>query len=516
VSAAGAPSGGTALRLLIDTNVFIALEPYAGRMEPGLASAAQLVRLVGEQRHRLFVHPATQDDLHEGKDKSRLTQQLAELAKFPKLAEGKIPSAVTGALGEPVPGSNDQRDLRLLAALFNNAVSFLITEDGRLRRRAARLGLRERVLTLADAVAMLRQLTPTVSTPPPRVDRVEPYALDAEQAIFASLREDYSEFDEWLNTKVRPDPDNRDCFVVHEEGCYAALTIVKRVEDDCPYSFPQPVTKIATFKVSAGYVGSKYGELLLKTLFNDAHDRGAASLYVEVLSKHEALVDLLSTFGFTDSGLRTLRDELVMAKVLQPLPTAAEELGSLDYHIAYGPPAIRPGGRVFVIPIQPHWHAQLFPDAPSAPPAAHEQLTLLPDLKPDEPTHPWGNALRKAYLSNSKSNLLSAGDVLLFYRSRDAKSVSAVGIVEAALRSSDPVAIMSFVERRTVYTPTEIAGMCARVGGVLAILFRQDRFIEPPWELAELQHYNVVTTWPQSITQVRDGGAKWVHQQLVA
>jgi hypothetical protein len=73
---------------------------------------------------------------------------------------------------------------------------------------------------------------------------------------------------------------------------------------------------------------------------------------------------------------------------------------------------------------------------------------------------------------------------------------------------------MSFVSRRTVYTPTDVRRLCERVGGVLAVLFRQDRFIDPHWELSELQANAVVTAWPQSITQVRGRGAQWVNDRL--
>lgn len=502
---------GTPLRLLIDSNFYITLEPYAGKLEPGQTVAAEVVRLAAEQGHRLFVHPATRDDLLEANDPVLRAQRLAELQKFPELAEGKIPAALTNVLGAPFAGSNDHRDLRLLAALHQNAVAYLISNDIPLRKRAARGGLAERVLSLADAVEMLRQLTPTLLTPPPRVKSMEPYALDADQAIFASLRADYDGFDDWLNLKVRPDPDNRDCLVIEEDGCYAALSIVKRVESDCPYPFPHPVTKVATFKVDTDYVGSKYGELLLKSLFLAAHARGAASMYVEVLPKHEGLVELLGRFGFGDSGERTTRDELVMVKHLHPQP-GAEALSPLDHHIAHGPPAIRGDGKLFMVPIWPAWHGQLFPDAPAGPPPAVEQLELL--TEPDLATHPWGNALRKAYLSNSRTKQLAPGDTLLFYRSRGAGTVTAVGVVEDTLRSADSAEVMSFVGRRTVYAPEDIARMCERVGGVLAVLFRQDRFVDPPRDLAELQASQVVAAWPQSITQVRGEGVQWVHDRL--
>lgn len=505
--APGAPP--RVLRLLLDTNVFVALEPFAGGMERGLGPAARLVRLAGEQGHKLFVHPATEDDLRQGTDRTRLTQQLAELGKFPMLAEGPIPAALIEAAGYSEPGSNDHRDLRLLAALKNRATAYMISEDVRLRRRAARAGLGESVLTVNEAVALLDGFAPTLSPPPPRVERVEPYALDSDQAIFGTIRADYSGFDSWLD-KVRSEAHNRDCLVIRgHDGSYAALTLVKRVEDDCAYDFPQPVTKIATFKVGAEYAGSKYGELLLKTIFADAHRRSTAGLYVEVLSKYEGLIDLLDDFGFRDSGYRTEREEAVLVKVLRP--EFGPTLGALEHHITYGPPAIARTARVFLIPIQPRWHDQLFPDSPRA--ETSEQL-LLPGMAHEGRTYPWGNALRKAYLCNSNTTQLAAGDAVLFYRSGVHQTVTAVGVIERIVRSGDPVEIINFVGRRTVYTPEEIVGMCRSVRGVLAILFRQDRFIEPAWGIAELQRQGVVRGWPQSITRVGEGGAAWVHQQL--
>lgn len=499
------------LRFLIDTNVVIALEPFDGGMEAGLSAAARLVRLANEQGHRILVHPATRDDLREGKDPSRRAQRLAELAKFTMLDEGPVPAALVAAAGPSEPGSNDHRDLRLLAALYNKAATYLISDDAELRKRASRAQLGDLVLTLNEAGALLEGFVATVSAPPPQVERVASYALDGEQQIFGSLRQDYDDFDGWLD-RVRAEPDNRDCLIVFGDNrCYAALTLVKKNERDCEYGFNQPVAKISTFTVAAQYSGSKYGELMLKALLGDAHAGPAASLYVEVLDKYPLLVDLFREFGFTDSGHRTQRNELVLVKQLVPGADALS-LPPLAYHITFGPPAIHGAGQVFMVPIREEWHRQLFPDAPR--PEPEEEQELLPGM--EVRTHPWGNALRKAYLCNSRVQRIEAGDTLLFYRSGTARSVSAVGVVEATMRSDDPDEVVNFVGRRTVYTPAEIAAMCQGVDGVLAIRFRQDRFMDPAWTLAELLQERVVTSWPQSITQVRGAGAAWVHQQLGA
>lgn len=116
----------------------------------------------------------------------------------------------------------------------------------------------------------------------------------------------------------------------------------------------------------------------------------------------------------------------------------------------------------------------------------------------------------------SKPNLkMQAGDVVLFYRSRDDRSISAVGIIEDVVRSYAADELVQFVGRRTVYTPTEIDGMTRSVRGVLAIRFRQDRFLDPPWSLAELQAAGVLKKWPQSIIRLRQRGAAWIRERLL-
>jgi hypothetical protein len=162
------------------------------------------------------------------------------------------------------------------------------------------------------------------------------------------------------------------------------------------------------------------------------------------------------------------------------------------------------------VPIEPHWHDQLFPE--QAPRQQSAQLALFGAT--EEQTHPWGNAIRKAYLCNAATNQVAPGDVLLFYRSTDQR-FSAVGIVEGVLRSGEATEIMQFVGRRTVYTAAEISDMARRARGVLAIRFRQDRFLEPPITLADMKMAGALTSWPQSVTRLRQQGMPWVRDLLV-
>ncbi len=499
------------LRLLLDTNVFIAVEPFDGSTEAGLPRCATLVRLASEQGHTLLVHPATRDDLREGNDPKRRQQRLAELEKYPMLEESRITKSLIERAGSSPEGSNDHRDLRLLAALDGRAATYLVSEDTRLRRRARRAELRDATLTVDEAITLLEGLRPKNPTPPPHVTEIPAYALDIEQDIFTGLREDYGpDFDQWLD-KVRADSERRICLIVQDEDrTYAALALLKE-EYDCEYGFPTPVLKISTFKVASHHAGAKYGELLLKSIFRITSRRRARAVYVEVFSKYELLIDLLESFGFRRSADRTSRGELVLVKYLVH-PKDSAKYSPLEFHILYGPPAIQTTDRSFVVPIIPQWHRQLFPDSPEESP--YSQMTL-PGLEIESENHPSGNALRKAYLCNSNTKLLEPGDTLFFYCSHDLKAITTVGVVESTLRSDDPQEIMTFVGRRTVYRPEEIVTMCRSVRGVLAILFRQDRFIEPPWQVGELQTNGVLRAWPQTIVQVSEEGCKWIRQQVV-
>jgi len=473
-------------------------------MEPGLEPAATFMRLATRQGNRIFVHPATRDELGEAADRVRARQRIAELDKFEMLEEVPINAQLHAELGPVAPNSNNHRDLRILAALYANAVNFLVTDDGRLLKRAERVGAGDRVLTITDAAAMLQMLEPVAVTPPPMVERVQSYAVEFDQGIFDSLKVDY-DFDAWTKT-VQADSENRECFVIREpDGTYAAIAIVKVDEPDCSYPFAKPVTKVSTFKVERDFAGNRYGELLLKAVLRSHHDHQVTSAYVEVYESHQQLIDLMDAFGYFDVG-ESSKKERVLLKTYRP---SDENLSALEYHIRYGPPAVSKKARFFVVPIIERWHDQLFPEC-----VADDEQLAIPGMV--VPTRPWGNALRKAYLCNSVTNQIEPGDAVLFYRSGGRKAVSVIGVVEQTVRTSSSEDILNLVGGRTVYSTSDIERLASHRSGALVILFRLDRVIGLPWSLGELQAQEVLTAPPQTVMQVKEVGAQWVHQQLDA
>ena len=346
------------MRFLVDANILIAIEPFSATRESTHAAAARFYQLLHEQSHQLFTHPAVRDDLMQTKDDNQQAHNLAALGKYPMLSEAPIVSTLRTAAGDSVVGTNDHRDLRLLAAVERSAVDYLVTEDVRLKRRANRAGLANAVLGLAEAVSMLEAMMDAALEPLPFVTPVESFALDECQRIFDSIRSDYPEFDQWMAEKVRPDAKGRKAWVVLDPaGEYRAIALVKRREVPGPLGLTGEISKLSTFKVDAASSGLKLGELLLKEIFRWAHADGVEQIFVEVHDHLDALIGFLGDFGFHAVG-RTGRGEVVLSKRFKP---GAGDVGlsDLQHHIQFGPPSLRPTQQVFVVPVIPTWFDQL-------------------------------------------------------------------------------------------------------------------------------------------------------------
>lgn len=496
---------GDSRRFLLDTNAFISIEPYGGALEENMSAGATFIRLCSRQGHRILVHPATREEVAKGDNPTRTGQRRAELAKFEMVDESPISATLRDAAGDSLPGTNNHADLRFLASLASNATHYLVSDDVGLRKRARRAGLHERVLRLADAAEILSDLEPAAPNPPPRVEVIKAYALDTGQQLFESIRADYQEFNEWLD-KVQGDSENRTCFVIQDHiNRYLAIAIVKNVEDDCAYDLPAPVSKISTFKVDPDHAGYRYGELLLKAVMRHQISIGVNSTYVEILPSVRHLDGFLATFGFHTLPESTGRGESVVAKCYLPVGTQEDPL---QFHVLYGPPAISMHADIFVVPIQRRWHTQLFPDI---------EIASQPGLFSEaELTRPCGNALRKAYICNAPTNLIRKGAALLFYQSGGPQRIQAVGVVEQTFRTVDAGEVVAATAGRTVYSVPAIRQLATHRGGVLVILFRHDRTLNPGWGMVELEQQKVFRRPPQSITQVKGAGALWVQSQLQA
>lgn len=488
-------------RFLLDANVLIPLEPTSPtEVERDTPFAAAMVQRATELGFRLLVHPETIRELASDPSPARRVMRRMLLAKYQELADPPGIEHVEGVLGPVERGSNDRVDHLLLAALFADAVHYLVTNDDGIHRKAGRLGIdSDRVLTIEDAQAFLGTLIDSPQRPPSQVTLQALHSLRRDDPIFESLHEDYADFGGWFERVSR---EGREAWVIESPGGgYAGICIWKAHDDE--FNLGGKVMKVSTFKVSEEHRGRRYGELLLKAAFNELRANLYDHAWLTVFERHAQLITMLEDFGFERHPERTGIGELVMVKRLRP--SDARTGDPLTYHRRFGPPAVdlRASNGVYVIPIQPQYHSRLFPDHP------REQPRLILD------DDPFGNALRKAYLSQSLIAPLPQGATILFYRSDDWQAISAVGVVEDCTRSDDASEIAAFAGQRTVYSYAEISEMAPP--DVLTILFRQDRLLDAPWPLGDLRAGGVLNAPPQSITQVRsEEGIAWLTRRLAA
>ena len=116
----------------------------------------------------------------------------------------------------------------------------------------------------------------------------------------------------------------------------------------------------------------------------------------------------------------------------------------------------------FIVPIQPKYHEDLFPDFSSMKGSLFEKDQSLYSCQ--------GNTIKKAYLCHSRIKSIQKGDIILFYRSKDRKSIQCMGIVENVIFSENIDEVFPTIAKRTVYNYSDLQNILKKK--TLVILFR--------------------------------------------
>jgi L-amino acid N-acyltransferase YncA len=487
------------MKFLIDTNIFIPLEPTRlSEVENSTEKAVEFAQLIVLSGHQIYLHPAGRSDLERDLDEQRRELREIMFNKYPLLPDPPpISSSIESVLGYADTKSNDWVDHQLIAALSGNATDFLVTEDRSLRKKVVRLGLESRVTTINEAISIVRDLYDTCPSPPPAVKDIKAHALDETDPIFQSMRKDYPGFDEWL---VKCKREHRQTWVIDGKDSNLAAVCTVKQKESRRWGLNGKILKICSFKVSEKSNGFRYGELLLKTIFDYTAKNGYDWIYITVFEKYQVLISLLDDFDFQDVGGKTDIGELVFSKPMSFPREAHESFDPLSFNVRYGPFALKiKGVPAYLVPIKPLYHRLLFPET-------EKQMEFLPGNRP------FGNSIRKAYLSNAQIRTIKPGSNIFFYRSSDMNSVIVIGVVEDTLISSSPTEIARYVGKRTVYAFSDIDKMSQQE--VLAILFRQSRILKKPITIKELKENGVVLAAPQSIMTIQEEASEWIQNRI--
>ncbi|MCP9621571.1 hypothetical protein FOH10_29405 [Nocardia otitidiscaviarum] len=494
---AESPRGGEELTLLIDSNVFIAAEDHTAPGHPFGRQAAELLRLSQKLHYRLALSHGTVSDLLGAPPPTR-SQRLKALEKYVVLKHVKTDQQIRGVFPD-ILTDNNLADLEVLSTFKRSGADWLVTNDRKMRSRAARSDLPQ-TLSIDAAIELLRPLaSPELQAP--AAELTEAHTIDLSADIFNSLRADYDDFSEWWLRKVCREW--RDVIILGSPTSPEGVAVLK-IEKDRPHGLDSPVLKICTFKVADDFRGVKRGELLLKALVSYARRQRLNGMYLEVLPDKIDLIDWLANFGFSvvDTA-STARNEMVLLKRLSPSPSELL-LPELEYAKRFGPGEIRPT-RAHFIPIRDSWHHRLFPEA-------DEQGDLF------QGGEACGNAIRKAYLCHSPSRKVMPGDALVFIRTgRGPAAATVIGVAESVSACTSWKEIIGQVGTRTVYTATEIYDMTRPNRAVLVLLFRLDRILSPVWKIDDLLRVGVIKgRTPQSISKISPKGIEWIQSKLGA
>lgn len=450
-------------KLLIDTNILIGLEDNR-EIDSAFSSLQKKCQTNGVQ---IFIHEASRTDIERDKDDPRRAIIISKIAKFPELKGIPTPDMATlettyGRISKP----NDYVDVILLHTLYEvGAVDFLVTQDRGVHKRAAQLGISNRVFSVEDALVWLRDKYDRASVALPFIEEKQCHQINRKDNIFSSLQNDYNGFNDWFtNSCVK---NHRHCWTINFNEEIAGIAIRKDetftellnavpTAKDSFQKAPQKILKICTFKIKEQYRGEKFGEQLLKQILWWAHKNNYDVVYLTIFPKHKNLVDLLLQYGFENIGRAS--GELYLAK---PFTTTvlktAPQSDALAYHRQYYPAFIsdKSVGK-FLIPIHADYYAALFPEN-----IKKRQAGLFDTSGGTHGSKIPGNTIRKVYVCRAQASTIQKGDILLFFHLKDRNSLDSqclttVGIVDGFDVTDHNDELLRLTAKRSVFNQREL------------------------------------------------------------
>ncbi len=483
------------MRILIDTNIFIYREDYNIIPE----NLQKLLKILNRLKTELLIHPKSIEEIHRDLNEDRKKVVLSKINTYASLELPPDPNKDANFLG--VVGHslkpNDYVDNAILYAVYKDAVDFLITEDRDIYNKAAKLNIKDRVLSIEDALSTFEKNFHTKGVVHPPALKVQVvHNLKVNDPFFDSLKEEYgkSKFETWFTDISR---EGRKCWVhFREDDTIGALLIYKDENEPVDSIPPLPKKKrlkLSTFKVT--HLGYKIGELFIKLSVKYAIKNNLAEIYLTHFTKPEDdLVDLITEYGFNKVAYKITNNkkEDIYLKELQPDREKLSSLRPMEVAKNFWP-NFYDGAKIskFIVPIQPKYHERLFIEYKG-------RQTKLPEHLGEFIIE--GNTIKKAYICHSRITKMSTGDILLFYRSQD-KELTSLGVVEkvySGLRDKDKIARL--VGKRTVYSIGEIEKMAKKP--TMVILFTWHFHLPTPLKFDELKRMNVLKGAPRSIVQI--------------
>jgi predicted nucleic acid-binding protein len=424
------------MRVLLDTNIVIHRETSAVmKNDIGI-----LFRWLDKLSYTKCVHPITIEEIKRYKDQKTVSSMIVKLDSYHVLKTEALWSVIVDSISKQYDKNpNDINDTKLLNELAAERVNILITEDRKIALKAVKLNLSDKVFTIDSFLEKVTNEHPElVNYKVLSVTKEYMGNINLNDSFFDSLKEDYSGFEKWFNKKA-----DEMAYVCLMDESIAAFLYLKIEDENENYSNVSPHfskkkrLKIGTFKVTLN--GYKLGERFLKIIFDNALRFRVDEVYVTIFDKsieQVRLINLLTDFGFTKHGTK---DELELVYT-RDFQTAFD-----DSNPKFTFPYIDANKEIFITPIYPEYHTNLFPDS------------ILRTESPRDyiENEPYRNAISKVFISRSMERNLNTGDIIVFYRTGGyyESVVTTIGIVESVITDiKDPQHFIDLCKKRSVFS----------------------------------------------------------------
>jgi hypothetical protein len=251
----------------------------------------------------VFLHSKIINDINRDSDSKRKALRLLAVNKYPLLFDVRYSSEVKKKIGLPHEGSNDYVDYHLLTAVYVNAVNILVSNDINLHKRAKALDISDKVYFLDDVDVLFQSLEIDPVKLPPNVYIEKCYNINLSDEIFDSLRNDYRGFNEWFKQKCQNG--HRSCYIIRSDNAIDGIAIFKTEDEQneiSRYNMSGKILKICTFKTAKRVSGNKFGELLLRSIFDFSYLNNSEWIYITAFEKNYVCA-FFENFGFEKNNV---------------------------------------------------------------------------------------------------------------------------------------------------------------------------------------------------------------------
>ncbi|MBI4283809.1 MAG: hypothetical protein HY663_05000 [Chloroflexi bacterium] len=432
------------MRILLDTNIVIHREAATVVDE----DIGILFRWLDNLHNIKCIHSVTAEELEKHEDPKVRKSFKVKLANY-NILKTKAPMSdeVRRISEQRDKDQNDINDTLIINELYSGRVDALITEDKKLHNKTSLLGISERVYTIDAFLEKVTAENPELADYKVLSVRKDYFGnLDLGDEFFVPFKEDYPGYEAWFNRKA-----DETVYVCLSGGKPIALLYLKvegEGEDYTDIHPPLPKNKrlkIGSFKVALN--GFRLGERFLKIIFDNVLRFKVSEIYVTIFNKRieqQRLINLLEEYGFYRHGFKKGPggNELVYVRSCERV--ANRSTPKLTY------PFFSTAGRVFIVPIYPEYHTELFPDS-----ILRTESSI--DFVENEPHR---NAISKVYISRSIERNIHPGDILVFYRTGGyyKSVVTTIGVAEGIMDNIPTEAeFIRLCRKRSVFTDEQLA-----------------------------------------------------------